>query len=339
MRKQMLSAVLASCCVLSSSSALAVSIDTVLVGNPGNAPDQNYGAGQFGAVAEPFRIGTFEVTNDQYVDFLNAVADADTHGLYKTFPKGEPLGIARSGVNGNFAYSVKPNMGNKPANAVNFWDAARFCNWLHNDQPTGSQGPGTTEDGAYALNGVTNPVNAAIQRSPGAKWFVPTEDQWYKAAYHQPVALGGDGDDYWLYPTRSNQVPAIATANSVGDVSNPGPNVANYAEGADWNGLNGNLTTAGSAGELSKSFYGTFDQAGNVWEWTESIVRGYSYDNHEVLYLSAAGRINSFNPGQYGANGNVGFRVATIAQIPEPCTLALVAVTLVALGLRRRSER
>lgn len=52
----------------------------------------------------------------------------------------------------------------------------------------------------------------------------------------------------------------------MGDISNPGANVANYGNGADWNGLVGNVTTVGSAGPLSYSFYGTADQAGNVFE-------------------------------------------------------------------------
>ena len=118
-----LTTLLAACLTFATTSALAVTIDTVLVGNPGNTPDQNYGAAQFGGVAESFRIGRFEVTNEQYADFLNAVAPTDTYGLYNTFPKGEPLGIQCSGASGSFVYSVRPNMGNKPANAVSFWDA------------------------------------------------------------------------------------------------------------------------------------------------------------------------------------------------------------------------
>ena len=67
-------------------------------------------------------------------------------------------------------------------------------------------------------------------------------------------------------------MPTIATANAVGDISNPGANVANYDRGADWNGQDGNVTTVGSAGPLSASFYGTFDQGGNVWEWNEAVI-------------------------------------------------------------------
>ena len=145
--------------------------------------------------------------------------------------------------------------------------------------PTGcnnGQGAGDTETGAYTLLGGTpTPSNGlSITRNVGATWFLTSEDEWYKAAYYQPAAQGGDSDDYWLYPTASNSAPTIATANSVGDISNPGANVANYLSGADWNSQNGNVTTVGSAGPLSDSFYGTADQGGNVWEWNEALISG-----------------------------------------------------------------
>ena len=69
---------------------------------------------------------------------------------------------------------------NRPVNYVSFWDAARFANWLHNGQPTGPQGPGTTEGGAY--HDVGN--QTLFGRNAGAKFFIPTENEWYKAAYH-----------------------------------------------------------------------------------------------------------------------------------------------------------
>src|SRR5207249_4642352 len=125
-------------------------------------------------------------------------------------------------------------------------------NWLHNGKPTGPQGPGTTETGAYTIPGTSVPP-----RQIGARVFLPTDAQWTRAAYHDP-----SGD--WLYPTRNNIAPVTAMVSSVGDISNPGPNVANYNRGADWNGQDGNVTTVGGAGPLSVSYYGTYDQGGNV---------------------------------------------------------------------------
>jgi formylglycine-generating enzyme required for sulfatase activity len=114
----------------------------------------------------------------------------------------------------------------------------------------------------------------SIARNVGATWFLTSENEWYKAAYYQPAAQGGDVDNYWLFPTMSNSDPARPAVDSVGDIHNPGTNVANYDQGADWNGQNGNVTTVGGAGPLSDSFYGTADQGGNVYEWNEALISG-----------------------------------------------------------------
>src|SRR5262249_36788583 len=94
---------------------------------------------------------------------------------------------------------------------VSWGDAARFANWLHNGQPTGPQNASTTEDGAYTLNGATSSAALmAITRNAGGRWFIPTENEWYKAAYYQPAAQGGDSDSYWAYPMKTNNVPYSA---------------------------------------------------------------------------------------------------------------------------------
>jgi formylglycine-generating enzyme required for sulfatase activity len=252
------------------SAAQALTIEVVPVGNPNNPPDRDhFGDGRFGAVGHLFYIGKFEVTNAQYAAFLNAVAvTTDPHELY-----GGHTGIVQTLIGGSFTYTLKPNKGNKPVDKVSFWDAARFANWMHNGQPTGVQDNTTTEDGAYTLGGVTNPPNSIVNRNPGATWFLPSEGEWYKAAYHQPASQGGDSGDYWLYPTATNDVPTVARSNNVGDIINPGANVVNYSSGVQWEceGENVSMTTVGSAGPASTSFYGTFDQAGNLQEWIEGI--------------------------------------------------------------------
>jgi hypothetical protein len=128
------------------------SVEFVTVGNPGNAPDTRYGF-PVGAVDHVYQIGKFEVTAGQYAEFLNAVAKVDPNGLYNT-SMGDPGGHygannVRSGSSPNFSYSVPADCANRPVNFVNFWDAARFANWIQNGQPVGGQGPGTTEGGAY----------------------------------------------------------------------------------------------------------------------------------------------------------------------------------------------
>jgi len=269
-----------------------VTFEMVTVGNPGNGADTT----TYGAVAESFKISKFEVTNEQYTQFLNAVDPTGTNpnGVYNSnmgsYPRG---GISfNTGAANGAKYSVKTDMGNKPVNYVSFFDAMRFVNWLENGQVPG----GDTESGVYTIG-----TGLDETRAVGASFFIPSEDEWYKAAYHDPVNTGADGNgtaDYWLYPTQSDSVPTLATADANGNVSNPGANVANYNSGADWNGQNGNVTTVGSA--TATSFYGAFDMGGNLWEWNEAVIassrgfRGGSW-NFSVFDLRSSGRLN-YNP-------------------------------------------
>lgn len=326
------------CFLLSvATAASAITIDTVPVGDPGNAGDTQ-SQGVFGAVSYDFRIGKYEVTNEQYAAFLNAKAASDPLLLYTqnmdTYALG---GIVRSGVSGSYTYAVKRDMADKPVAYVNWFDAIRFANWMHN-----GQGTGDTETGAYTiLGGTPLPSNsAAITRNPGATWFLPSEDEWYKAAYYQPNSQGGDSDDYWAYATATNTLPTMATADLVGNISNPGANVANYNQGADWNSEDGNITTVGSAGPLSTSYYGTYDQSGNVLEWNETLqnsflrgMRGGAW-GFSGLSLGADFRLLANPLSKDG--GSFGFRMATV---PEPSTIVLAGlagVTLAVLGRRRR---
>jgi formylglycine-generating enzyme required for sulfatase activity len=292
-------------------------MEMVTVGNAGNANDPedgdsiNPGVQNFGSVAYEYKIGKYEVTNDQYVQFLNAVAAADPNGLYDTNMSSNPRGgITRAGTSPNFTYAAKELMGDKPVGYVNWYDAQRFCNWLHNGRRGGAQGPGTTEDGAYTFTG---PL-AVGGRNAGARFHLPSENEWYKAAYHHPVEQGGDTDNYWLYPTRSNSAPTIATADGAGSIDNDTANIANYDRGADWNGQDGNATTVGSGGPGSASFYGAFDMGGNHIEWTEQltatsfrVLRGGAWVGTPDLLESALWS------GGFPASGNVdyGFRVAS----------------------------
>ncbi len=242
-----------------------VTIELRTVGNAGNAGDPgNFG---IGAVAYEYRIGAFEVTNEQYAAFLNAVAASDPNGLFNanmgTNPRG---GISRSGAAGSFTYAVRSNMGNKPVNFVSFFDAARMANWL-----TNGQGSGSTESGVYTLNGNTLTAITRDLSNPN-QVFLPTENEWKKAALHRPASQGGDTDNFWRFATQSNNEPTSATANAIGDIANSGPNTVNYRITTDWNGQDGNVTTVGSA--LNASFYGAFDMAGNVQEWLESTDSG-----------------------------------------------------------------
>src|SRR5690606_35165474 len=192
----------------------AVVVDLVEVGAPGNAPDPD--GLMAGSVAEVYAIAAHEITNDQYVEFLNAVAASDPNGLFDeamtTLPSG---GIVRSGTDGSFVYSVKPGFGDRPVHVLSWLSAARFVNWLENGQPTGAQGPGTTETGSYDLTG---PDPGAAVREPGATWALPTLDEWYKAAFH---ARDEGADVYSSYAIAFlDAPPTTAICDADGEVVN-----------------------------------------------------------------------------------------------------------------------
>jgi len=331
--------------------AQAVTIPTVLVGSPGNLADQRYLVSSrpegVGAVSYSFRMGRGEVTNSQYAEFLNAVATDDVHSLYSPLMASQTFGgIIREGVPGSFSYSVKPPVvfppggplpgttygyGDKPVVYVNWGDATRFANWLHNGQLTGAQNVDTTEDGAYPLNGVMSRSELnAVSRSANARWWIPSEDEWYKAAYHKN---DGATSNYWEYPTRSD-VPPNDNAPSA-DTGNS----ANYDLAAGH--FFYPLTDVGSYA-LSVSSYGTYDQGGNVTEWnetrypTKAQFPGFFHGARGGSAGDAAEHLRAWAGGSAEPTtefAHMGFRVATV---PEPATSGLITAAASLFFVRQR---
>ena len=308
-----------------------VNIDWVTVGDPGNAADGT----TYGAVSYSYRIGKYEVTNAQYAEFLNAVAATDTNALYNT-GMGDPSspnfgGITRSGSSGSFSYSAIAGREDKPVNFVSFWDAARFANWLHNGQPTGGQDNTTTEAGAYTLTPDGIAANS-VTRNGGATVFVPSEDEWYKAAYYKG---GGISAGYWAYPAGSDTQTGCTAPEAAANTAN-----CDFAVG--------DLTDRGSyTGAASPS--GTFDQGGNIWEWNETIMSGSSYRGQRGgAYPFWSNWFAASEGGGFWPTFEMdvfGFRVARSAPFPQgipalsPLGLLIAAASLLGISayLRRRA--
>jgi formylglycine-generating enzyme len=306
------------------------------VGGVANAADI-HGAG-YGSVGHDYRIGTYEVTAGQYTAFLNAAAASDPNGLYNPSMDSNPNGcqITRVSSSGSYIYDFSgapsgtaSDWESRPVNYVSWYDAARFCNWLTT---------GDTETGVYVFSGgvlqsIADRTLAAI--SYGTVYIIPTEDEWYKAAYYAPALNGGLGG-YYDYPTGSDSLPG----RDMTETTNLGNN-ANFESGGYLLDSPYYRTNVGEF-ELSASLFGTFDQGGNVWEWNETPIgdnrglRGGSFDDTGGSNLHAGGRGSA--PPTLESIPSIGFRVASfsLTVIPEPGSLWLLSVALAGMVVRRR---
>jgi len=224
-------------------------------------------------------------------------------------------GIYRSLISGTYHYTAIPGRESMPVNNVTWFEAVRFANWMNN-----GQGNGDTETGAYTLlGGTATPSNGAtVSRNPGAAIFLPSEDEWYKAAYYD-----GSTSSYFALPTRSNILPTCTTPTAA-------PNSANCEIPGN---LYPDLTPVGSY-PGSTSPYGTFDQGGNVEQWNETIVgpgclpqcrgaRGGSFDTYAFTFTASS---------RYGGPPDttfyaLGFRLAMIDRTPPTITSLVVNPT------------
>jgi sulfatase modifying factor 1 len=206
-----------------------------------------------GSVSSVYRISKFEVTVAQYTEFLNAVAASDPNGVYKTLMGSGFFGnITRTGSDGSFDYTAFAGVENMPMSRVAFYDTIRFVNWLDNGQPTGAQDSTTTEDGAYTIT-AQGIFDNSITRDLGATVFLPSEDEWYKAAYYDALSAS-----YFLYPTETDVQTTCSAPRTTTNTANCGSVVL------DWTDV-GSYINSGSPS-------GTFDQGGNVAELNETIM-------------------------------------------------------------------
>ena len=251
------------------------SIEFVTVSDPGNPHNLSVTTYPQGGVDYVYRMGKFEVSEGM-VNKANSLG-----GLQITLSALGPK---------------------KPATMMNFVERARFVNWLNTSKgypPAYRFGP----SGAWELW----PPEEAWQegglnlfRHKDAFYFLPSADEWYKAAYF-------DGTHYYLYPSGSDQKPIAVAEGTVGGTIVYGQGPMGLAADVD------------NAGGLSH--YGTMGQGGNVSEWIESAADGFNDSTVELIQLrggawdtslaglSSVGGGSSGTPGS-GTGPRGGFRVA-----------------------------
>jgi len=304
-----------------------VNVETVTVGDAGNAADTN----GYGGVAYEFNIGKNEITIGQYVAFLNSVAASDHYGLFTTNynTASDVLGIRRQGASGSYTYSAiatgnspitytPEGISNRPVSYTTWFSAARFANWLHNGATNGA----STETGAYTLNGATS---GFIARNLDARWWIPTEDEWYKAAYYR---RGNRNAGYWLYPTQSSVAPGnrVLSISNQANIALPDGN-GKYSLTQNWYVAGPNYLAAVGSYSGSAGPYGTFDQGGNLQEWTDAvqgdlrIARGGNFRSSPQEISSSARA--AIVPTWWNASTTI--RLATTAPLPQLPTLVVKA--------------
>lgn len=149
-------------------------------------------------------------------------------------------------------------------------------------------------------------------------YYIPTQNEWYKAAYYDPT-LNSNTGGYWLSAAKNTVAPSSVTADAsigTGSAGNVG-NFANFANTANWNNATagqGNVTTVGTNG--GPSYYGTYDQMGNVWEWIDVVINatnrgsyGGGYSDTSSTLLATASAVSRTPTTRLNTGG---FRVATL---------------------------
>ncbi len=177
-----------------------------------------------GRVDQVYRISRTEMTGGQYGDFLNAFCAQRTITQWFEDPTFYFFGIvARTGTsavieNGRIVRRILNRLEHCPADDLTILEAMCYCNWLQNGRPTNvSQLMQGVYDISLYLNVGSTHLFAPIPRSPDARYWIPTQDEWVKAAYFDPNRTGPSQPGYWSYPIARETPPIGGPPAPYGD--------------------------------------------------------------------------------------------------------------------------
>jgi formylglycine-generating enzyme required for sulfatase activity len=287
--------------------------------NPGDVPWQP--ELRIGSVPYEFRITRTEVTVGEWYEFVMA---------YLPFYSGPNFNSRFTGSriiwDGERYVRGTPNFPTDPA----FHYIARYVNWLHNGKVNQRW---AFEDGVYDTSTfTTNPNgtrNDQIGRRPGARFWIPSEDEWTKAAYFDPNKNGPGQEGYWLYPNRSDEraIPGLPGTGGTTNAGLPPPYimpVGSYPNAVSPWGL---LDTSGSMDEVLETVQDTIRR--------ERLTRATRWGGDRAFLFMDRIDYSGFSTAIPEAS-NIGFRIVSV--VPSPGGVMLVGmVGIGALCIRRRA--
>lgn len=287
-----------------------------------------------GSVGYTYRMSRLEVTTGQWLEYINTfTTQSDGMAFFLDEPNrwGAQSDLSYPGPGRRYALDPShPNPAMSPVAGLSWRDAARFCNWLHGGK---SSDPASLITGAYDTTtwgpGPTPGTYTDAERHlPGARFWIPTLDEYLKAAYFDPNKNGAGQAGWWLYNNRSDTQPAIGGAPGVGESS---------VGTGDWRIPLGSYSTT--------SAYGLLDLSGGASEWLEDqrpLTAGFPYNERfwdgswvdEPLQAGQtrdlATRIGASDP--VSGLVSIGLRIASV---PSPPSAWLFAGAMLVCKRRR----
>ncbi len=245
-------------------------IDFVHITDPGNVPWPGNGtpgdrAVGRGSVGYTYHIGRLEVTTAQWVEFFNAAFDRPDPLPWIVAPDFWGATSATPTTPGAQRWAVPAGNENRPVGDISWRMAAMYCNWLHNGK---SSDRAAFMDGAYDVSTFGTPAGQAgfsdqPTHHPDARYWIPTWDEWLKAAHYDPNKNGPGQGGWWEYSIRSDAPPVGAP---------PGLGDANFGwRASDYPGQSPFSVPLGAYPDV-QSPWGLLDVAGGTSEWTEEII-------------------------------------------------------------------